>query len=367
MQQHTVLVVAQHGRFLAQLAHNAGHRVLVADCFGDQDTLAIAKRWLPLDDLQDTVAIHNTLLTLSQNESCLLIYGSGVEAFFPILATLPKRITVLGNTADIIANVKAPALFFSTLQQLNIPHPRTEFKPPDTDTEIWLCKPNVSFGGQYITHYDHSASPTDCYYQQYIEGKTGSVLFLADSEGVQLYLISQQFQYRSSDSPFLLSGLSAPLILSATVEEILSTFITRLVSETRLCGFNSLDFIVTPDDTLYVIEINPRISTSAALLGTSIGLFERQFSACLRHDLLPPPRSINQTHLHTFFAPSDLTVPEPIEWPPTHHDLPHPNSVIKKGSPICSALIETSMPFEQSEATEQQALFSLLGLLENDD
>ena len=77
-QHHTVLVVAQHGRFLAQLAHRAGHRVLVADCFGDQDTLAIATRWQPLGNLQDTVTIRNTLLTLSQNESCLLVYGSGV-------------------------------------------------------------------------------------------------------------------------------------------------------------------------------------------------------------------------------------------------------------------------------------------------
>lgn len=366
-QQHTVLVVAQHGRFLAQLAHNAGHRVLVADCFGDRDTLAIAAHWLPLDNLQDTVAVRNTLLALSQNESCLLVYGSGVEAFFPILATLPDTIRVLGNTADIIANVKTPVVFLSILQKLNIPHPLTEFTPPNSDNHKWLCKPNVSFGGQYITHYDHSSSLANCYFQQYIEGRTGSVLFLADGEEVQLYLISEQFQYRSSDSPFLLSGLSTPLILPATLEETLTLFITQLVAETRLCGFNSLDFVITPDDELYALEINPRISVSAALLGSSIEIFERQLSACSRRGLLPPTISINQTHCHVFFAPSDLTVPALINWPASYHDLPHPNTVIKKGRPICSALIETSMSFEQSEATEQQALFSLLGLLENND
>lgn len=364
-QHHTVLVVAQHGRFLAQLAHRAGHRVLVADCFGDQDTLAIATRWQPLGNLQDTVTIRNTLLTLSQNESCLLVYGSGVEAFFPIIATLPDSIKVLGNTADIIANVKTPVVFFSTLQKLNIPYPQTEFTPPNSNTQKWLCKPNMSFGGEYITDYDHRSPLTDCYYQQYIEGRTGSVLFLADGEEVQLYLISQQFQYHSTESPFLLSGLSTPLILSGALQEILTTFITQLVSETGLCGFNSLDFIVTPDDALYILEINPRISASVALLSTSIDIFERQLSACLRRSLLPPPVSINQTHLHTFFAPSDLTVPEFIDWPATYHDLPHPKTGIKKGRPICSAVIETSMSFEQSAATEQQALLSLLGLLEN--
>jgi methenyltetrahydromethanopterin cyclohydrolase len=367
VQQQTVLIVAQHGRFLAQLVHLAGHRVLVADCFGDQDTVAMAERWLPISDIYDTAAIYQTIVTLSQNQPCLLMYGSGVEAFFPILKSLPDTIQLLGNSVETIEQIKTPHFFFSLLQQLNIPYPKTEFTAPTGNIGKWLAKPNTGFGGQFIIHYDSQTDLNDHYYQQYIEGIACSALFLADGQNVRLCLVNRQFQYPSSDRPFLLSGLSTPFVLSARLQEQIATFITLLVRQTKLCGFNSLDFIITPDDAIFVLEINPRISASAALLDITTPIFEQHLSACFNQTLLPLPLPLAQyqKHLHIIFAPRDMTSPEFIDWPSFCRDLPHPNTEIKKDQPICTAIIETSMSFEQSEAIAQQALFSLLGLLEN--
>jgi hypothetical protein len=115
VQQKTVVIVAQSGRFLAQLAAEAGYSVRVADCFGDQDTLSIAERWIALSTLHDHDAIYDAILELSQNQPCFLIYGSGVEVFFPVLTRLPKTITLIGNATAVIEQLKNPLYFFSLL------------------------------------------------------------------------------------------------------------------------------------------------------------------------------------------------------------------------------------------------------------
>lgn len=367
MQQEAVLIVAQSGRFLAQLAFHAGYSVWVADCYGDQDTLAIAQRWLPLTDLKDKNTVLRTIVELSQNQRCLLVYGSGVEVFFPILNSLPTTITLIGNSAETIKQVKTPSRFFSLLQQLSIPYPDTQFSADGDMPGRWLCKPLCSFGGQDITELTQQLKNNDHYYQRYLDGLSGSVLFLAHAQSTHIISFNQQFQRGHSSRPFIQSGLSTPLVLSAPLQQKIKNYTNQLVAKLSLCGFNSLDFIVTADDSVFVLEINPRLSASAELIDNNLAIFNHHLAACTDQFRLAYSgigiRS--KRHLHFLFAPVDIKVPHSIDWPEHYHDLPMAGSLIKQGAPICSVFVETSLPFKESESATQRSLYSLLGLIEN--
>jgi predicted ATP-grasp superfamily ATP-dependent carboligase len=367
VQQQAVLIVAQSGRFLAQLAHRAGYPVWVADCFGDQDTLAVAERWLPLTDLHDHISVTKTLLDLSENQTCSLLYGSGIEAFYPILKSLPDTISLIGNPANIIEQVKMPHLFFPLLQHLDIPYPETGFTVDDSRSERWIRKPINSFGGQFITDSAKQSDSQDAYFQQYVEGKSGSALFLADGQSAQLYSFNQQFNLTHSDTPFLFSGLSTPLAITATLRQKINVFINQLVAHTGLLGFNSLDFIITSKNEVLVLELNPRLSASAQLIDSSIPIFDNHLAACTTQSAKEYQSPLIQRHLHTLFAPFDVVIPEFINWPSYCHDYPQPNMLIKQNAPICSVVIETPLSFKQSESEIQQSIFSLLGLSESNN
>jgi predicted ATP-grasp superfamily ATP-dependent carboligase len=366
VQQQAVLIVAQSGRFLAQLAHRAGYSVWVADCFGDQDTLAVSDRWLALTDLSDHAAVTQTLIELSQNDPCFLVYGSGIEAFYPTLRSLPKTMTLVGNTADIIEQVKTPHRFFALLQQLAIPYPETHFVADNNRTGRWLCKPFKGFGGQLILDYDKQNNAKDTYLQQHIEGISGSALFLADGRSAEIYSLNQQFSLSQKETPFLQSGLSRPLAASKSVYDKINQFINQLVSHTGLLGFNSLDFIITSDEEILILEINPRLSASAQLIDSSTSLFDCHLAACTASLMKGYSAPLKQRHLHTIFAPFDVVIPDVTDWPDYCHDLPRAKTLIRQNTPICTVVIETALPFKQSESESRQSVLSLLNLLEND-
>lgn len=365
MQEEVILIVAQSGRFLAQIAFQSGYTVWVADCYGDQDTLAIAQRWLPLTDLTDKNTVLKTIIELSQNQRCLLVCGSGVEAFFPILNSLPTTITLIGNSAETIEQVKTPSRFFSLLEQLSIPYPETQLAVNGDKPGRWLCKPFYGFGGQYITEFTQQHKNNNQYYQRYIDGPSGSVLFLANGGTTHIISFNQQFRRGHSNSPFTHSGLSAPYLLSNSIQHKIEAYIRQLVAKLSLRGFNSLDFIVTADDGVLVLEINPRLSASAELIDSNLAIFNHHLAACTDPFALVYSGIGSKRHLHLLFAPVDIIVPEAVDWPKHYHDLPMAGSLIKQGTPICSAVVETSLSFKESESAIQLSLHALLRLLKN--
>lgn len=173
-----VLILAQSGRYLAQSASLTGHTVWLADCFCDEDSLAVAARWLKLPACSELSIpdLLEQLICFVGGDKCMLICGSGIEIFSPLLSQLPKNITYIGNTIDTIGKIKNPQQFFSLLSQHNLPYPITSFIPPKTDKN-WLFKKELGFGGSHIIPLDHRSSDKDGYFQHCIIGESGSVLF----------------------------------------------------------------------------------------------------------------------------------------------------------------------------------------------
>ncbi|NQY25643.1 MAG: ATP-grasp domain-containing protein [Piscirickettsiaceae bacterium] len=332
-----VLIFAQSGRFLAQSASQAGYPVWVADCFGDQDTLAIAERWQQsprFSELTSSIFLK-ILADLTQGESCLFIAGSGIELCYSLLEILPANITLVGNKPQTIKQIKTPALFFDLLGRLKLPYPDTYLKRP-LNNKRYLIKSASGLGGSHIQYSSHQTNISDAYFQCFIAGKSGSALILANGKSAQIISINQQFLSPLKDMPFRLGAIESPWNISKQHRQQLAQAANLITSELGLLGLNSLDFIIS-NNQLQLLEINPRPSASAELVSKEIPIFHYHINAC-RGDL--PSHAFEQEiktmSLHYFYAVHDCVIPIDIIWPEECRDLPNTGAYIKDGQPICT-------------------------------
>ena len=344
--QHVpVLIFAQSGRFLAHSATHAGYPVWVADCFGDQDTLSVAKRWHPLPVISELTedSILDIFFKLTNGEKCTLICGSGIESCYTILEKLPDNIKLVGNNAHTIHTIKTPTLFFSLLDQLDIAHPDTQFKHPE-NIENWLVKSVSGLGGSHIQYLNQQSNLTGHYFQRFVCGISGSALFLANGTQAQLISINKQNSVVNEYTPFLLCSIESPWrSLSEPNQQQLERAIKKITLETGLIGLNSIDFILSEQDELLVLEINPRPSASAELINPNIPLFQYHLDAC--GGILPDApiiQAVTQTSLRFLYADNNMIISSKITWPSGCHDLPATDTFIKKGEPVCTLIVQAN-------------------------
>ncbi|MDH5358492.1 MAG: ATP-grasp domain-containing protein [Gammaproteobacteria bacterium] len=336
-----VLILAQSGRFLSQSASQAGYPVWVADCFGDQDTLSCAQRWQalpPLSELTQT-SLLETLSEITNGEDCTLICGSGIESYYGLLTTLPNNIHLVGNSAHTINIIKTPILFFGLLKQLRLPYPDTQFMQPVDDTN-WLIKSPKGLGGNHVKHLNRHPPTTECYFQRHITGSSGSALFLANGIHAQLLSINKQTLRPYTDSPFRLGAIEKPWAITEAHRHQLEEAICKISSKTGLLGLNSLDFIISEQGELLLLEINPRPSASAELIGSIVSIFHHHINAC--HGSLPDKPiidTVTKGSLRYLYARHNYRIPSDVSWPSECHDLPAAGTLIKKHAPICTSIL----------------------------
>ena len=334
-----IIIFAQSGRFLAQSAASAGYTVWVADCFGDKDTLSIADRWQKIPDINHHDRCFNILSTLANNEPCTLICGSGIEGCYQMLNKLPSHIKLIGNKAPVIKLFKRPRLFFKLLDKLNIAYPNTQFTHPN-NTQNWLAKKAAGWGGKHITHLTPNFKGSDYYFQSYIAGRGGACLFLANGNQANIMSINKQVPLAKSDNPFCLSAIHAPWFLSKQHVCQLKQMISAITVNTHLVGLNSIDFIISEDGQLLILEVNPRPSASAELIQSAAPLLQHHINACQgslpKHGFRVPDKT---SSLYYIFAKTALIIPTNMVWPADCHDLPKAGTIIKKNEPICTAVI----------------------------
>ena len=343
-QHNPVLIFAQSGRFLAQSATQAGYPAWVVDCFGDQDTLSAAQRWQQLPVLTQLTddSILALFSELTNDEKCTLICGGGIESCYTILDHLPDNIQLAGNTAHTIHTIKTPKLFFGLLEQLDLAYPETKFEYPK-NRENWLLKSASGLGGGHISYLNQQTNLTAYYFQKFIDGTSGSCLFLANGKLAQIVSINKQNCDTNEYAPFRLGSIETPWRISDQHQQQLTQAINEITLGTGLVGLNSIDFIISEQDKLLILEINPRPSASAELITLDIPLFQYHLDACrgiLPNVPITPPAM--KTSLRYLYATDDLIVPADITWPSECHDLPKTDFFIKKHDPICTSIVQAS-------------------------
>lgn len=373
-----LFVVAGSGRALAASAVRAGYRVQVVDGFCDLDTRALGPclRAPMAGSRLDLARVRHALEARihrhrEQGEAIAgAVVGAGLESTPEVLTWLAARLPLLGNGPEVAQLLANPAAFLQTLDTLGIDHPESRLEPPAQEAASWLLKETGCDGGLSVRHWLPSMSRPrgPHYFQRFVAGTPGSLLFLADGTdvvpvGFNRTLVSDT----SDDLPFLYGGVISGLPLSAAQQGAITAWATRLTRHLGLRGLNGIDFVLGRGGRPHLLELNARPTASLALYDDRIdgGLVARHISAC--RGGLPASaawRWQNSAGRMILYAWQDLAIPADMPWPAWASDRPYSGAEIARGDPLCS-IAAVGRTAEQVEALLRERSRRLVARLES--
>lgn len=347
MTGRSLLIAVISGRGIAAAARRAGLQPLVVDFFADADTRRLAQAVCRIESPIGQGFRWETLrLALGraaqQAESPILgcVVGAGFEDRPELLSRIAERWPLLGNDAETVHAVKAPEHFFAELARMKIPHPRTVMIYPN-DRQAWLAKRQGGAGGGHIScalpghrpahPYDHT------YYQELIEGRSVSALFIANGLAAHVLGFSEQWTAPAGKRRWRYGGAAQPANIDHSLERQMRGAVERLGPAFGLVGLGSADFILRGGQAL-LLEINPRPGATLDVFdGDEMPLLALHLDAVIdkRLSAMSLP-SQGAAASGIVYAPRGLRIPQDLRWPRWAADRPHPGERIDKQRPICT-------------------------------
>ena len=339
-----VIIAAISSRPYVQAAVAAGFEVIAIDAFCDIDTqkLALETHKINCDERgfnADELLSKLERLDLSGLQG--MCFGAGFEAQAELLIKISKFLPVLGNLPETIEKVKNPQIFAALCHALEMPTPAISMKRPRSSLG-WLTKQIGGCGGAHIK----PLLPLDLlygqpqkvpvYYQQIQAGESVSCLFLAD--GVHAEMISYNEQWCASTAmlPYRYGGAVSHTTVAQNNKNKIEQFIKGITFKLGLRGINSADFLID-NDSIYALEINPRLSATLDLITAKRGDYFASHIASCQAQLSDWPSVKNIAKAHQIiYANKTAKVPSDMDWDDFVVDIPQPNTDIAAGMPICT-------------------------------
>jgi uncharacterized protein len=359
MDKGLVLIAAPSGRALAASARRGGYVPLVADGFGDQDTIAAAAAHIRVSFARPINGdrLITALQTLADSRNCVgVVCGSGFEDRADLLTTISQRWPLLGNSPETITRAKDPIGFAARCREANIPHPETSLVPSLDDEEGWLAKRIGGAGGWHIRSADRGKKHNkDIYYQRRVNGEPVSALLLGDGSNILVLGFSAQWTAPTPRHPFRYGGAVRPAPIAERVKEAMIAALRRLNSIMPLVGLNSADFVLD-GDAFQLLEVNPRPGATFDLFepeGTS--LFALHLDAC--RGTLPSSAPTYRTAMAgaIVYARKDILAAPAFDWPEWTADRPVPGGRIEAEQPLCSVFARGAMTLEAKQLVEKRS------------
>jgi uncharacterized protein len=344
-----VVIAAASGRALAGSARRGGYLPLVADFFGDEDTLALAQSHVRIEHglargIQEDrlVAAFETLTAARQPIG--VVWGAGFEDRPQLLDRIARRWRLLGNDARTVTTIKDPFAFAALCAAYGIAHPETSSSPPATPAG-WLAKRRGGAGGSHIAVSTAANAPAgQIYFQRQVPGAPVSALFLADSRRAVILGFSTQWSSPTAARPFRYGGAVRPATVAAGVTDALADAVRRLIAAVPLVGLNSADFLVDGDG-FRLLEINPRPGATLEIFEPmKESLFALHIAACQGELGSAPPRLDGASAAAIVYAEHDIASFPALRWPEWAVDRPHPGTTIKSGEPLCTVTATAATP-----------------------
>jgi predicted ATP-grasp superfamily ATP-dependent carboligase len=354
-----VLLTGVSMRAAAQSAVKAGYHTHTIDAFADLDVPLTKKRPIPIDGVGRFDARRASFDTVGVQADAV-VYGSGFEDESGAVDLISQGRTLWGNPPDVLQKVRSPRRLLEGLAAQGFRVPRI-VEPGDAAAPagdvFWLEKPFRSGGGHGIRPWLAGPISEGCYLEEFIDGRPGSIVFVArDGRAVPLG-ISRQLagltEFGATGFQYCGSILSHPADLfdrGVSVAATAHAVAMAVARDYALVGLNNVDFIAR-DGVAYPVEVNPRWSASVELVERAHGfsMFGLHADACSRgtlpDDRLPLclRRAIGKAIV---FARRDLVVRRSREWLWSRDvaDVPRPGSLIRGGDPICTVFAEASTP-----------------------
>jgi uncharacterized protein len=341
MGNEAVLIAAVSGRALAQSAGRGGYLPLVADFFGDQDTVAAAEGHVALgggfaQGFRDHELVAALERLAAQHVPIGIVCGTGFEDRPQLLASLEQRWRLFGNTADTVASVKDPEIFATFCRDCDVAYPQVSLSTPAA-REGWIMKRRGGAGGFHVAPApEKEYCDGDYYYQSRVPGTSVSALLLADGVSAIVLGFSEQWACPTPRRPFRYGGAVRPADIAPRVAKRLAQSACRLAAALSLTGLNSADFMVDGDD-FWILEINPRPGATLDIFETDgSSLFSIHMAACAG-DLIDDALRLEGAKASAiFYAECDVVAPARFEWPDWSADRPNAGIAIKAGEPLCT-------------------------------
>ncbi|WP_455369349.1 ATP-grasp domain-containing protein [[Eubacterium] cellulosolvens] len=362
---------------LTASANRAGYSVFAVDFYGDQDLEKNTKENLSVlsnSNQENIKGLHNlssieltrlAKILVKNHDIDVSLLSSGLDDSFDDLSAINDLVPILGNTPEAFLRVRNRNSFFSILQDLEIPHPKTEIAKDLKDAKDicknigfpFLIKPLDGYGGLGIkkisTLYElddwlnsNEASISKCYIQEYLVGTSVSVSVMAvPGESIALTVNEQLIGMNDvgQREPFGYCGNIVPFTASRDILKKCEHIAEKVVNHFSLKGSNGVDLVIS-DGIPHVIEVNPRFQGTLECTEKALGinLVETHVKACTEN-ILPDNRELKQSsskHMRLIlFAKKRAVVPDLILRKECR-DIPHPRTRIETGEPVCSIILE---------------------------
>lgn len=352
-----ILIAAISGRSLAAAARRAGYRPLVADLFGDSDTVALADRTALLagsiNDGIDGEKVAGILATLAGDEEPIaLVYGSGFERRPDVIDALGRVLPIAGNNAATVRAVKDPAALSQLCDSLDIPHPAIRFSAPERPQE-WLVKLGGGAGGSHVRPAATAPLEVGHYYQKRIPGRSVSALFLAQDGSARIIGFSRQWSSPSPTSPFRYGGAVRLMRFDRNKKKQIGRWLDGLARHTGLVGLCSADFIDGPDG-LHLIEINPRPGATLDIFDSDTAPLLNAHLRAVRGEKIAVPTYRGAAASAIAYTPHPICRFPDIEWPSLTADHQSPGSALDAGDPVCTVLAQARSAIAAERAVKRR-------------
>ncbi len=336
-----MLIAAASGRALAASARRGGYVPLVADAFGDSDTLASAgahRRVDLLNPVRDDEKMIDALAGLAAGAAPAgIVCGSGFEDRAGLLTRIAARWPLLGNSPATIARLKDPLGFAALCREAEVAHPETSRVCPAARAG-WLIKRVGGAGGWHVRPVGKTdAAGEGAYFQRRLEGHAVSALLLGDGRAIMVLGFSAQWCSSLPRHPFRYGGAVRPAALSQELTRGMTAALMRLAARLPLTGLASADFLVD-GDRFHLLEINPRPGATLDLFEPAHGpsLFALHVEACGGRLPEAPPRLEGAMAGAILYAARAVKRMPALDWPDWVSDRPVPESAVKADAPLCS-------------------------------
>lgn len=368
-----LLIVGASARAAAFSALRAGLRPWCVDLFADVD-------------LQQRCAV--TRLTghypegfrrfLDSDLPGPWMYTGGLENHPRFVQRMARRRPLWGNAETALARCRDPQYVASLLRSAGMPAPAMAPAVESAPARgRWLLKPRKSASGagiRFWTPGECRRQGRDVYLQEFIEGESLALLFLADGQTAHLLGVTRQLVGEPwlHAAPFRYCGSIGPLGASRIQHPSLTALGHALACECLLKGLFGVDGVLR-DGVFWPVEINPRYTASVEVLEYAAGKRMLDFHAhVFTHRRLPPlsppavpgNRTIGKAIL---FARDDLHFPadgpwipelrsqNPVQQLPGFADIPAAGERIEAGKPILTFFAAADSPSACEDALRRIA------------
>jgi len=358
-----LVILGQSGRAAAHAAVRAGYQAVVADMFGDRDTLITALDWRELhadeEGLPAAADALQAVETLAMPEDGLLLL-SGFESRPSLIDALAamaghKGAHLVGNDSATVAAIKDPSVLFPALAYLGIPHPPTRTEVPE-NSKGWLSKQVGGAGGTHLSSlcpFGPSEETGRRYWQQLSPGVPASVQVLGNGGDAIVLGFCEQWVYPTPETPFRFGGIALCVERPQWADNA-EKWALAVVKHFKLRGLASVDFIIGEDGAPVMIEVNPRPGQSldvfAAHLPNVLVLHVEACAGNLPTDPLPQPTKSVASAIA--YADKAGKVAHNFHWPPGSADIPRPGRTVVPGQPFVSSIAVEATPTLAREAVQ---------------